>query len=81
MNAGAELEYVAELLGAPVIKALLGKSCIPDDSPYTTGGIGLLGTKPSEEVIQNCDALFIVGSSFPYIYPSRGTCCRRFNLI
>jgi pyruvate dehydrogenase (quinone) len=74
LNAGAELEYVAELLGAPVIKALLGKSCIPDDSPYTTGGIGLLGTKPSEEVIQNCDALFIVGSSFPYIefYPKHG---------
>jgi pyruvate dehydrogenase (quinone) len=73
LEAGAELEYIAELLGAPIVKALLGKSCVPDDSPYTTGGIGLLGTKPSEEALQNCDILFIVGSSFPYIefYPKQ----------
>jgi pyruvate dehydrogenase (quinone) len=73
LEAGAELEYIAELLGAPIVKALLGKSCVPDDSPYTTGGIGLLGTKPSEEALQNCDTLFIVGSSFPYIefYPKQ----------
>jgi pyruvate dehydrogenase (quinone)/pyruvate oxidase len=75
MGAGDELEYVAELLGAPIIKALLGKSCVPDDSPYTTGGIGLLGTAPSEKAMQDCDTLFIVGSSFPYIefYPEAGS--------
>lgn len=65
------LEQVAERLGAPIIKALLGKAAVPDDSPYTTGGIGLLGTEPSQEVMANCDTLLIVGSSFPYIeyYP------------
>ena len=69
--AGEELEYAAELLGAPIIKSLLGKCAVPDDSPFTTGGIGLLGTEPSEEAIRDCDTLFIVGSSFPYIefYP------------
>lgn len=74
LKAGAELEQLAELLGAPIVKALLGKSCVPDDSPYTTGGIGLLGTEASEEVLRNCDTLFIVGSSFPYIefYPKPG---------
>ncbi len=73
-GAGEELEHVAELLGAPVIKSLLGKCVIPDDSPYTTGGIGLLGTEPSEESMRDCDTLFIVGSSFPYIefYPKPG---------
>jgi len=58
---------VAEKLGAPIIKALLGKAAVPDDSPYTTGTIGLLGTKPSQEAMEECDTLFIVGSSFPYI--------------
>lgn len=74
IGAGDELEYIADLLGAPIIKALLGKSCVPDDSPFTTGGIGLLGTEPSEDAMQNCDTLFIVGSSFPYIefYPKPG---------
>src|ERR1700751_1296624 len=62
-----ELEEVAETLGAPIIKALLGKAAVPDDSPYTTGGIGLLGTKPSQEALEDCDTLLIVGSSFPYI--------------
>jgi len=51
LNAGDELEAVAEKLGAPIIKALLGKACVPDDSPYTTGGLGLLGTLPSEEAM------------------------------
>ncbi|HOG48891.1 MAG TPA: thiamine pyrophosphate-binding protein, partial [Anaerolineae bacterium] len=64
---GPELEQAAELLGAPIIKALLGKACVADDSPYTTGGLGLLGTTPSVHAMQNCDTLFIVGSSFPYI--------------
>ncbi|MFZ0594237.1 MAG: thiamine pyrophosphate-binding protein, partial [Bryobacteraceae bacterium] len=74
LKAGTQLETVAELLGAPIIKALLGKSCVPDDSPYTTGGLGLLGTLPSEEAMEQCDTLLIVGSSFPYIefYPKPG---------
>jgi pyruvate dehydrogenase (quinone) len=67
LGAGDELEALAERLGAPVIKALLGKAVLPDDSPYTTGGIGLLGTRPSQEAMEDCDTLFIVGSSFPYI--------------
>jgi pyruvate dehydrogenase (quinone) len=74
LHAGAELERIAEILGAPIVKSLLGKSCIPDDSPYTTGGIGLLGTLPSEEAMDTCDTLLIVGSSFPYLeyYPKPG---------
>src|SRR5579875_1360760 len=62
-----EMEQISELLGAPIIKALLGKAVVPDDSPYTTGGIGLLGTEPSQDALEDCDTLFIVGSSFPYI--------------
>ncbi|HKW19163.1 MAG TPA: thiamine pyrophosphate-dependent enzyme [Terriglobales bacterium] len=65
--AGDELEQVAEILGAPIIKALLGKAAVPDDSPYTTGGIGLLGTRPSQEAMEQCDTILIVGSAFPYI--------------
>jgi pyruvate dehydrogenase (quinone) len=74
LRAGAQLEKVADLLGAPIIKALLGKSCVPDDSPYTTGGLGLLGTLPSEEAMEECDTLLIVGASLPYIefYPKPG---------
>jgi pyruvate dehydrogenase (quinone) len=67
LDATAELEKAAELLAAPIIKALLGKAAVPDDSPYTTGGIGLLGTKPSQEAMEDCDTILIVGSSFPYI--------------
>jgi pyruvate dehydrogenase (quinone) len=67
LGASEELEQVAEALGAPIVKALLGKAVIPDDSPYTTGGIGLLGTKPSQEVMEDCDTLLMVGTSFPYI--------------
>jgi pyruvate dehydrogenase (quinone)/pyruvate oxidase len=71
LGAGTELEMLAEKLGAPIIKALLGKAVVPDDSPFTTGGLGLLGTKPSERAMADCDALLIVGSSFPYLsfYP------------
>ncbi len=74
LKAGSQLERTAELLGAPIIKALLGKSCVPDDSPYTTGGLGLLGTLPSEEAMEDCDTLLIVGSTLPYIefYPKPG---------
>jgi pyruvate dehydrogenase (quinone) len=67
LDATDELVQAAELLAAPIVKALLGKAAVPDDSPYTTGGIGLLGTKPSQEVFEDCDTLLIVGSSFPYI--------------
>ncbi len=67
LHATDELEKTAEILGAPIIKALLGKAAVPDDSPYTTGGIGLLGTRPSQEAMEECDTLLIVGSSFPYI--------------
>lgn len=71
LGAGDELEAIAEKIGAPIIKALLGKACVPDDSPYTIGGIGLLGTEPSLEAMENCDTLLLVGTSFPYIefYP------------
>jgi pyruvate dehydrogenase (quinone) len=74
LHATDELEQVAEILGAPIVKALLGKGAVPDDSPYTTGSIGLLGTKPSEEAIRNCDLLFMIGSAFPYMefLPSPG---------
>jgi pyruvate dehydrogenase (quinone)/pyruvate oxidase len=66
-GARAELEQIAERLAAPIVKPLLGKECVPDDSPYTTGGIGVVGTRPSSEVMKGCDAILIVGSSFPYI--------------
>ena len=66
-GAATELTQVAERLAAPVIKALLGKDVLPDDSPYTTGTIGLLGTRPSSEAIEGCDALLLIGTSFPYL--------------
>lgn len=66
-GAGAELEQVAERLGTPIVKAMLGKDCVADTSPYCTGGIGVVGTRPSVEVFKQCDALLIVGSCFPYI--------------
>jgi pyruvate dehydrogenase (quinone)/pyruvate oxidase len=74
LEAGDELEQVAETLGAPIIKALLGKAAVPDDSPYTTGGIGVVGTKPSQEALETCDTFLIVGSCMPYIeyYPKPG---------
>ncbi len=62
-----EIERIADLLAAPVVKALLGKDVVPDDSPYCTGGIGLLGTLPSEKAMEECDSLFLVGTSFPYM--------------
>jgi pyruvate dehydrogenase (quinone) len=67
LGASEELEAVAEALGAPIVKALLGKAAVPDDSPYTTGSVGLLGTRPSQEALESCDTLLMVGSSFPYI--------------
>ncbi|HEV8718307.1 MAG TPA: thiamine pyrophosphate-dependent enzyme [Candidatus Binatia bacterium] len=67
LDATDELEQLAEKLGAPIVKALLGKAAVPDTSPYTTGGIGLLGTRPSQEVMEECDTLLLVGTSFPYL--------------
>ena len=67
LKATDALEQTADKLGAPIVKALLGKAAVPDDSPFTTGGIGLLGTRPSQEALETCDTLLIVGSSFPYI--------------
>lgn len=67
LKATDELIAVAEKLGAPIVKALLGKACVPDDCPYTTGGIGLLGTRPSQEAFEECDTFFMIGSSFPYM--------------
>ncbi len=71
LGAREELIETAERLGAPVIKALLGKAVLPDAHPLTTGGVGLLGTRPSQEAMEDCDTLLIVGSTFPYIeyYP------------
>jgi pyruvate dehydrogenase (quinone) len=66
IGAAEELMRVAELLSAGVAKALLGKAVLPDDLPYVTGTIGLLGTKPSWDLMADCDTLLIVGSSFPY---------------
>jgi pyruvate dehydrogenase (quinone) len=74
LGAREELLRTADLLGAPIIKALLGKAVVPDAHPLTTGGIGLLGTRPSQDAMEECDALLIVGSTFPYIeyYPKPG---------
>jgi pyruvate dehydrogenase (quinone) len=66
LHARAELLALAESLAAPIVKTLPGKATVPDDSPYTTGGIGLLGTKPSEELMEEADTLLLVGTNFPY---------------
>ena len=66
LGAADEVVEVAELLGAGVAKALLGKAVLPDDLPFVTGSIGLLGTKPSWDLMTGCDTLLMVGSSFPY---------------
>jgi pyruvate dehydrogenase (quinone) len=66
LRATDEVIEIAELLGAGVAKALLGKAALPDDLPFVTGSIGLLGTKPSWEMMSECDTLLMIGSSFPY---------------
>ncbi|MDD5462049.1 MAG: thiamine pyrophosphate-requiring protein [Methylococcales bacterium] len=66
LHATAEVLEVADLLGAGIAKALLGKAAVSDELPFVTGAIGLLGTKPSYEMMMNCDTLLMVGSSFPY---------------
>jgi len=66
LHATDELVQIAEILGAGIAKALLGKAAVPDDLPYVTGSIGLLGTEPSWEMMEGCDTLLMVGSAFPY---------------
>src|SRR5712672_888817 len=74
LNAKQELAAVAETLQAPVAKALLGKAAMDDTHPHCTGGVGLLGTAPSQDALAECDTLLIVGTSFPYVefYPKPG---------
>ncbi len=67
LDATDEVIAISEQLGAPIVKALLGKAAVPDDDPHTTGGIGLLGTAPSQDAMEECDTLFMVGTSFPYM--------------
>jgi pyruvate dehydrogenase (quinone) len=75
LAARAEIQQLAEKLGAPVAKALLGKTLLPDDSPYTTGGTGHLGTLPSKQMMEECDTLLILGSNMPHLeyYPRSAT--------
>ena len=67
LEAGNEVLSLAEKSKAPVVKALLGKAVIPDASPYSVGGIGLLGTEPATDAMNEADTLLMVGTSFPYI--------------
>ncbi len=67
LDARREILELADRAAAPIVKPLLGKGVVPDDHPLTTGGIGLLGTAPSQDVMQGCDTLLIAGSSFPYM--------------
>lgn len=66
LQASDEVAQVAEILGAGVAKALLGKAVLPDDLPWVTGAIGLLGTEPSYKMMSECDTLLMIGSGFPY---------------
>jgi pyruvate dehydrogenase (quinone)/pyruvate oxidase len=74
-GAGDEVEQVAEMLGAPIVKAMLGKDAVPDDSPYCLGGYAMVGTRPAQDALQSCDTILIVGSSSPYMefMPSPGS--------
>ncbi|MGH2366323.1 MAG: thiamine pyrophosphate-dependent enzyme, partial [Chloroflexota bacterium] len=74
LHARAEVLELAAKVGGPIIKPLLGKAVVPDDSPFTTGGIGLLGTAPSQDAIKECDTLILIGTGMPYMefYPKPG---------
>jgi pyruvate dehydrogenase (quinone)/pyruvate oxidase len=74
-GAGEQVERIAEKLGAPIVKAMLGKDAVPDDSPFCLGGYALVGTRPAQNALKACDAILIVGSSSPYIefLPSPGS--------
>ncbi|KAA6457607.1 pyruvate oxidase [Acidobacteria bacterium AB60] len=78
LGARSEVEQLAETVGGPVVKALLGKGVLPDHSQYTTGGLGLLGTAPSVDAMEECDTLIMIGTSFPYMEflpkPGRAKC-------
>jgi pyruvate dehydrogenase (quinone)/pyruvate oxidase len=67
LRAEDEVIAVAEKLGAPIVKALLGKAVVPDDHPYSIGGLGLLGTEPATDAMTEADTLLMIGTSFPYI--------------
>ena len=73
LKARDEVIQLADILGAPVAKALLGKALLPDDSPFTTGGTGRLGTLPSKQMMEECETLLILGSTMPYLeyYPKK----------
>ncbi len=74
LKAREEVSQLARAVAGPIIKPLLGKAVVPDRDAYTTGGIGLLGTAPSQDAMQECDTLIIAGTSFPYLdfYPKPG---------
>jgi pyruvate dehydrogenase (quinone) len=74
LSARSELLQLAERVGGVIVKPLLGKAVVPDDNAFTTGGIGLLGTAPSQEAMKSCDTLVMLGTSFPYMefYPKPG---------
>ena len=74
LNAREEVLQLALKVAGPIIKPLLGKAVVPDDHPYTTGGVGLLGTAPSQDAMKDCDTLVMLGTSFPYLefYPKPG---------
>ncbi len=74
LRAREEVLELAKTVAGPIVKPLLGKAVVPDKSPYTTGGIGLLGTAPSQDALQECDTLIVAGTSFPYMefYPKPG---------
>jgi pyruvate dehydrogenase (quinone) len=74
LDARSEVLQLAERVDGVIIKPLLGKAVVPDDSPFTTGGIGLLGTAPSQDAMKSCDTLIMLGTSFPYLefYPKPG---------
>ena len=78
LHARDEVLQLAEAVGGPIVKPLLGKAVVPDRSPYTTGGIGLLGTAPSQDALQECDVLIMLGTSYPYMEflpkPGQATC-------
>ena len=67
LRARDEVRQAAERLAAPVVNALLGKGVLPEDHPNVTGGLGLLGTAPSQDAMKECDTFFIIGSNFPYV--------------
>ncbi len=68
------MQQLADHVAGPIIKPLLGKAVVPDDDPFTTGGLGLLGTAASQDAMQSCDTLLLLGTSFPYMefFPKPG---------